>query len=120
MRRSKKTDPRVLTKLTYKKNVLYELAKKYIKENVPDFKYTTMCLNKNLVCQPHKDGYNEGNSYIVGIGDYDGGNLYIKPDGEKEIKHNIRYNFLEFNGRNTHWNDDIKKGDKYSIVYFTL
>jgi len=115
LRGTKKDAPKVLTKLTHRKMELFELAKKYMNEIDPDFSFTTICINKNLVCKKHRDKYNASKSVIVGLGDYEGGNLYI--EGEK---HNIRYNPLVFDGTKEHWNDEITKGTKYSIIYFTL
>ena len=37
------------------------------KENNPDFTYTTVQINKNHQCPPHKDKYNKGLSWIYGL-----------------------------------------------------
>ena len=115
LRGTKKDAPKVLTKLTEKKVELYELAQKYIKEECPDFEYTTICINKNLVCKKHRDKYNASKSIIVGLGDYEGGNLYIEG-----VKHNIKNKPLLFDGTKEHWNDEITSGTKYSLIFFTL
>ena len=35
--------------------------------------FTSICLNVNFGCDLHSDKHNEGDSWIVGIGDYEGG-----------------------------------------------
>ena len=45
----------------------------HVKEHDPKFKYTTIQYNKNHRCAKHKDGRNVGVSYIIGLGDYTGG-----------------------------------------------
>lgn len=113
-RNRKKEEPRELTVATEKNLDLFSLCKKYIQQISPDFYYTTICINKNLVCRPHKDAKNDSPSLIVGLGDYEGGDLFI--DGEK---HNIRYNPIIFNGyKQEHWNNEITSGTKYSIIYY--
>ena len=113
-RRNKTKDQTELSVKTNKYLKLYDLCKKYIQELNPDFAYTTICVNKNLVCKPHKDSKNGGDSLIVGLGDYEGGDLFI--EGEK---HNIRYNHKIFNGsEKEHWNNEITSGTKYSIIYY--
>lgn len=113
-RHKKKTDPRELSCITLKRKELYELVKQYIHELNPEFEYTTICVNKDLVCQKHKDGGNSGSSLIIGLGDYEGGNLFL--DG---VKHSIKDNPIIFEGwKQEHWNDEITSGTKYSMIYY--
>ena len=39
---------------------------------------TQITVNKNVVCQPHRDGNNAGYSYILFLGDYRGGELVFE------------------------------------------
>lgn len=113
-RHKKKDEARQLSAKTFKHSELYELSKKFIAEINPDFKYTTICINKNLVCQKHKDAKNDGQSLIIGLGDYEGGNLYVEG-----VKHNIKDNPVIFDGfRQEHYNDEITSGTKYSLIYY--
>ena len=113
-RHKRKDEPRVLTVKTKKHEKLYELCKEYIQHLNPDFQYTTICVNKNLVCRRHRDAKNDGQSLIVGLGDYEGGNLYVEG-----VKFNIKENPVIFNGyQQEHYNDEILKGTKYSIIYY--
>jgi hypothetical protein len=79
----------------------------------PEFPYTTIQVNKNLQCDPHVDKNNMGPSYIIGLGDYTGGELVIEGKA-----FNIRNRFKRFDGTKGHWVNDFQ-GERYSLVYFT-
>ena len=57
---------------------LYRLIKALIKEHNSSFPYTTIQVNKNVVSKPHVDKNNVGPSYVIALGDFEGGNLVIK------------------------------------------
>ena len=61
---------------------LFEEAKKLCNEKLPDFRFTTVQFNKKYAMAKHLDAYNTATSYIIGIGDYVGGELLIYFDGE--------------------------------------
>ena len=92
---------------------LFKLAKKLIKTYKPDFKYTTIQINKNLPCKPHVDKNNVGPSYIIALGDFTGGELCLEG---KEF--NIKNRFKKFDGTKGHWTKPFK-GERYSLIYFT-
>lgn len=92
---------------------LYTLIRKIIKEKFPNFKYTTIQLNKNIISPPHIDKNNVGPSYILGLGDYDGGKLVIEGE-EFDIKNKWKH----FDGRLGHWVKPFK-GTRYTLVFFT-
>jgi hypothetical protein len=80
------------------------------------FKFTSVHLNKDVVCGRHRDKGNTGDSIIVSFGDYEGGNLYTE-HGEV---YNTNCRAVKFNGREiTHWTDEITNGTKYSLVFYT-
>ena len=92
---------------------LYLLARRYIELYHPDFKYTTIQLNKNVKCTPHIDKNNCGESYVIALGDFAGGRIVIegKPC-------NIRGRWKKFNGKEQgHWTEEWE-GTRYSLVYF--
>lgn len=94
-------------------NVLLEFYEKYIKEHLPE--YTSIQVNKNYKTLPHIDKNNAGISYIVGLGNYNGGNLIVN-----SYKHDIHYKPLMFDGKKwIHYTDDYI-GDRYSLVFFKL
>lgn len=81
---------------------------------VLNINYSSVTLNKNVVCLPHTDKNNEGTSVIISFGDYMGG--YLIYDGYKWDTRRP----LSFNGQNIHSNTEIINGNKYSLVFFNL
>ncbi len=53
---------------------VYDELRNLIGRYDPNFAYTHITLNRNLRCKRHTDGGNAGPSYIIGFGDYAGGN----------------------------------------------
>jgi hypothetical protein len=108
---------------------LFRLVKKLITYCHPDFKYTTIQVNKNLMCKPHVDKNNMGDSYIIAFGDFTGGELSIDTQSipghpptksvSAEVKSfNIKNRWKRFDGRQTHWVEPFE-GERYSLVFFT-
>jgi hypothetical protein len=94
-------------------SVLFDLLKEIIHIKHPDFEYTTIQVNKNVMCNPHVDKNNVGPSYGIAFGDFTGGNLVV--EGKE---HCIQNKFKKFDGRKGHWITPFK-GIRYSIIYFT-
>ena len=84
---------------------------------IPEFSYNQIVINKNFQVEPHKDASNIGISYIIGLGDYTGGELVIDTDSyRREL--NIKNKFFYFNGSEiTHWVKPFT-GDRYSLVFY--
>lgn len=97
-----------------KKNMeLYNLILELGKKIVP-FEFDAIHVNHNVVCPPHKDKNNNGESVIISLGNYEGCNLII---GDKE--YDTRLKPLMFDGANiTHYNTPLISGNKYSLVFF--
>ena len=91
---------------------LYKVLRDLIKHHDPEFKYTTIQVNKNVFCAPHVDKNNVGPSYVIALGDFTGGHIVVE-GREKDI----RNTFLKFDGTKGHWITPFK-GTRYSIVYF--
>jgi len=106
-----------------------------------DFKYTTIQLNKGYAARLHVDGNNHGPSYIIAMGDFTGGQLWIYdghgpvelevPEGGlrgyKHLKpgakvqgtlHDVKNRWLQFDGRVPHCAMDFR-GERYSLVFFS-
>lgn len=78
------------------------------------FQWTSCHLNNNVICPPHKDSRNVGDSVLVSFGEYTGCNIVI--DG---IVMDARHRPIIFNGSNLeHWNTPDLIGNKYSLVYY--
>ena len=100
---------------------LYDNTKLLLKLHDPKFKYTTIQYNKNHKCAKHKDGRNVGVSYIIGLGNYTGGELIVFDENDKNpVKHNIRNKFFKFNGSKRFHVTAPFKGERYTMVFFNV
>jgi len=81
------------------------------------FRFTSIQVNENYKCAEHKDIHNDGLSYIVGFGQYTGGDLMFP---ETKQRFNIRHRPMLFNGSNILHSTDDWTGCRYSFVYHTL
>ena len=92
---------------------LYKLLVEFADELDPNFEYTSITINKNFKSYPHYDIRNAGQSMIIALGSYTGGELVVEG-----IPVDIRTKFY-FNGSlEKHWTNDFI-GERYSIIYFT-
>lgn len=96
---------------------LYELLQTLASLEIPQFSYTTIAVNKNVVTRPHVDKYNVGPTLILGLGKFKGGNLVVSG---KEFDLS-QQKWVYFWGKDEHYNTPLKgKGVKYTVTYFTL
>jgi len=103
----------------YKK--LFRESKKLMKMKDPTFKFTSIQFNKNHRAARHLDAKNMGISYIVGMGDYKGGELIIFDENEKNpVKHDIRNKFYTFNGSKYPHETAPFKGERYTLVFYSI
>ena len=94
---------------------IYEQLKKLIKEIDPNFDYDCITLNHNFLCKPHYDKNNKSPSIIVGLGEYEGGELVVEG-----CEFDIKNKPLVFNGSIAkHWTNNYE-GDRYSVIYFKI
>lgn len=55
----------------------------YIRQELPDFRFSTITANKGFSAQVHCDGNNRGLSAAISVGDFEGGQLWLfDPKGE--------------------------------------
>lgn len=73
----------------------------------------SLVVNRNVTCARHTDRYNDGESYFLMLGDFEGGALVFE-DGRR-IESAGQWH--KFDGKVPHWNE-AHIGDKYSIVLF--
>jgi len=92
---------------------LYKSIRALISAAKPDFTYTTIQINENLESAPHFDKNNMGESYIIALGDFQGGELMVEG-----TPFNIRNRFKRFDGTKGHWTAPFE-GERYSLVFFT-
>ena len=89
---------------------------KKLGDAIVPFKWTSIQLNRQLVCPRHTDAANVGASVLLSFGTYKGQSGFIYIDGKK---YNAYKNPLMFDGSKLeHWNTPITSGIKYSLVYF--
>jgi hypothetical protein len=94
------------------------------------FGWTSLNLNCNYAAALHRDKNNFGPSMIKGFGDFQGGELCYFPEDDKKVQLEllpdnqkvclqIRDGLAMFNGNCGHYVQDFK-GERFSVVYFTL
>jgi hypothetical protein len=93
---------------------IYKQLKKMIKTRYPKFEYQAIQVNKNVTSALHRDTGNRGDSYIFAVGEFSGGELFIKSIGKKNIKNR----FYKFNGSELWHKASPHRGNRYSIVFF--
>ena len=106
----------------------------------PDFAFTSIQVNVNYASRPHVDRNNLGQSNIIGLGCYTGGELWVHDETGNEslaLQEDIgleklyrkgtlwrgRYidicgKWAKFNGNTLHYTKPFK-GTRYSLVYYT-
>lgn len=96
--------------------LLYRMLKQLVSAEVPDFSYTTIQVNKNVVTNPHRDKFNVGPTLILGLGNFRGADLVVNGEQYKLSSHR----WLYFWGKDEHYNTPLTYGTKYTITLFTL
>jgi len=87
---------------------LVKLLELLLNHHFPDIGYNTLQLNHNAQMGAHKDSNNKGSGFIIGIGNYHGGEIAIDKLGKKNnkdetadyIDYDIRRKALAFDGAN--------------------
>lgn len=98
---------------------IWEEANNLIKQHLPHFEYTSIQFNKNNRCAKHLDPRNMGTSAMIGLGDYEGGELKIW-DGDNETIHETRHKWVVFNGSEKYHETLPWTGERYTLVYYSL
>lgn len=100
---------------------LFKLASAVLKKYKPSAKFTSIQFNKNAKMKKHKDTYNKTASYIIGLGDYTGGDLILYDEQGKNPKRiNIKNKFVNFNGAVRPHEVAPFKGNRYTLVYYSI
>jgi len=106
------------SKMTSKYPHIMPLLKAFVDSRSPTFVFTSVYVNRNVVCQKHLDSKNAGESLLVGLGDYTGGRTVLFL--EKAFKHDISSSSLTFNGSLTSHMSEPFTGIRYSLVFYNL
>lgn len=97
--------------------LLYHLQE--FAENYVDVEWTSVTINQNYQCLPHRDKSNFGPSFLVAFGDYQGGDLVIH-EGDLSGSYDIRYKpFKTDFSKVLHSVKDFT-GNRYSLVFYNL
>jgi len=96
---------------------IYHLLKALIDERHESFQYTSITVNRNLQCKPHRDKRNVGLSYIIAFGAFEGGglNYEICPGWTETFA--LKNKWLLFNGNDLHGNTPFT-GTRFSCVFY--
>ena len=99
---------------------LFELLVDFGNTVVPKgWSYETITLNEGVKAKKHKDGKNNGDSVIIGIGDFTGGDIKVWDAEDKNGKaYNLHDQPLMFNGA-THYHQTMPfKGERYTMIFY--
>lgn len=96
---------------------ILELLEEFMDSHFPDFQFSSVYVNRNVVCKKHLDSKNAGESLLVGLGSYTGGQTTLYIDG-KPKKFHIKSQSLIFNGSEIPHKSEKFKGIRYSLVFF--
>jgi len=110
--RDYQTGKKRISNFTKNNPELYELLKVY-GETITTIPFKSICINKNTIAEPHTDRNNSGESCIVGLGDYTGGQLVY---GNEVVS--IHKNPIHFDGSKIQHYSLPFEGTRYSIIYF--
>tara|TARA_R110000851_G_scaffold74612_1_gene164542 strand:+ start:443 stop:982 length:540 start_codon:yes stop_codon:yes gene_type:complete len=86
----------------------------------PEFKCSTIQFNKNYRIAKHIDGNNVGESYIIGLGSYVGGELIVFDKDDNPTYVDINHKFYKFNGSEYYHQVADFIGERITLVFFFL
>lgn len=93
---------------------LQEFAEKYV-----DVSWTSVTVNQNYRCKPHKDKGNFDESFLVAFGSYTGGDLLIH-EGDLSGNHDIYCKPFKTDFSKVLHSVQHFTGDRYSLVFYNL
>jgi len=98
---------------------IWKLARKLMHLKDPNFKFTSIQFNKNNRTARHKDSRNTGISNMIGLGNYEGGDLLIfDEDGKNPKRLKTKDKWIKFDGSKYPHETTAFKGDRYTLVYY--
>lgn len=103
----------------WKRPYLYKLLLDFGRDYVTDISWNAITVNQNYSAGPHYDKGNEGLSFLVGCGEYEGGALLIH-EGDLSGSHSIRHVPLITSFGDTLHSVAPWTGNRVSLVYYTL
>lgn len=100
---------------------LFEVLTHFIYHYHPNFEFTSICINKNVITDYHKDKNNTGQSMCISVGSHVRGGIEIDLEDDSEtIKINNKNRFLLYDGSKLrHRTIAPISGDRIAIIYYT-
>lgn len=97
---------------------LHEMLCNLMEDHNPSFEFNAIQLNCNVQCEPHFDKNNEGLSYCLAIGDFEGGGLTVFEPEKNVIDNKNRW--VKYDGANLlHSSAPVTSGKRYVMVFYT-
>ena len=100
------------------KALLAAATESFLRASGNKYKFEAVTINKNHAAARHVDKNNKGHSYIIGLGNYTGGELVFTDKSSPNYgTHNIKNKWLKFVGDTEHYVKPFK-GTRYTLVYY--
>ena len=97
---------------------LLKMAKRFLKQHDTSYRFHAVTINKNHAAAKHIDQNNKGHSWIIGLGNYTGGELVFTDKSSPYYgTHNIKNRWFKFVGDTEHYVKPFK-GERYTMVYY--
>jgi hypothetical protein len=99
--------------------ILLKAAKQFLREAPGvNYKFEAVTIDENQQAAAHVDKNNKGLSYIIGLGDYTGGDLVFTDKNSPYYgTHNIKNKWFKFVGYTEHKVTPSKR-TRYTLVYY--
>ena len=83
------------------------------------FEYSAITVNKNMNAKRHVDRVNGGLSYIIGLGDFTGGNIIVwDKDGKESKDYDLNGKPIGFSGAILYHQTAPFVGERYTLIYY--
>ena len=103
----------------WRRPYLYKLLLDFGRQYVTDISWNAITINQNYSAGPHYDKGNEGPSYLVGFGHYQGGALRFH-ESDLSGCHEVRHMPLITTFHDRLHSVEPWTGNRYSLVYYKL
>jgi hypothetical protein len=101
-----------------KHKALLKVAKSFLRSANLGYEFEAVTINNNHAAARHVDKNNKGHSYIIGLGNYTGGELVFTDKKSPHYgTHSIKNKWLKFTGDTEHYVKPFK-GTQYTLVYY--
>jgi hypothetical protein len=85
----------------------------------PNFRYTTIQINKSLKSPWHYDKGNVGMSYLIAFGKFKRGGTVVRLQDGKNVIYDNNHKWLYFDGHNAYHKTATSTGTRFAVVYYT-